>query len=61
MCVVCGCSDNSPAHARHIQTHAGEAGVVQVNPGNGDLHFGAGAARVSVLQDGRHVRHSTWE
>ncbi len=48
MCVVCGCSDNSPAHARHIQTHAGEAGVVQVNPGNGDLHFGAGAARVSV-------------
>ncbi|MDO8905041.1 hydrogenase nickel incorporation protein HypB [Hydrogenophaga sp.] len=48
MCVVCGCSDNSPAHARHIQTHAGEAGVVQANPGNGDLHFGAGAARVSV-------------
>jgi hydrogenase nickel incorporation protein HypB len=48
MCVVCGCSDNSPTHARHIQTHAGEAGVVQVNPGNGDLHFGAGAARVSV-------------
>ena len=48
MCVVCGCSDNSPGHARHIQTHAGEAGVVQVNPGNGDLHFGAGAARVSV-------------
>lgn len=48
MCVVCGCSDNSPAHARHVQTHAGEAGVVQVNPGNGDLHFGAGAARVSV-------------
>ncbi|PKO64191.1 MAG: hydrogenase accessory protein HypB [Betaproteobacteria bacterium HGW-Betaproteobacteria-16] len=48
MCVVCGCSDNSPAHDRHIQTHAGEAGVVQVNPGNGDLHFGAGAARVSV-------------
>ncbi len=48
MCVVCGCSDNSPAHARHVQTHASEAGVVQVNPGNGDLHFGAGAARVSV-------------
>jgi hydrogenase nickel incorporation protein HypB len=48
MCVVCGCSDNSPAHARHVKAHAGEAGVVQVNPGNGDLHFGAGAARVSV-------------
>ena len=41
MCVVCGCSDNSPAHAEHVHTHAGEAGVVQVNPGNGDLHFGA--------------------
>ena len=48
MCVVCGCSDNSPAHARHVKAHEGEAGVVQVNPGNGDLHFGAGAARVSV-------------
>jgi len=48
MCVVCGCSDNSPVHARHVQTQAGEAGVVQVNPANGDLHFGAGAARVSV-------------
>jgi hydrogenase nickel incorporation protein HypB len=48
MCVVCGCSDNSPAHARHVQTRSGEAGVVQLNPGNGDLHFGAGAARVSV-------------
>jgi hydrogenase nickel incorporation protein HypB len=48
MCVVCGCSDNSPAHARHVQTQTGEAGVVRVNPGNGDLHFGAGAARVSV-------------
>ncbi|MBS3910335.1 MAG: hydrogenase nickel incorporation protein HypB [Hydrogenophaga sp.] len=48
MCVVCGCSNNSVAHARHVQSQAGEAGVVQVNPGNGDLHFGAGAARVSV-------------
>ncbi|MBA4262127.1 MAG: hydrogenase accessory protein HypB [Comamonadaceae bacterium] len=48
MCVVCGCSNNSAAHARHVKTQAGEADVVQVNPGNGDLHFGAGAARVSV-------------
>jgi hydrogenase nickel incorporation protein HypB len=45
MCVVCGCSDNSPAHARHV---SGEAGVVKVDPAHGDLHFGAGAARVSV-------------
>lgn len=48
MCVVCGCSDNSPAHARHVRTREGEAAVVAVNPTNGDLHFGAGAARVSV-------------
>lgn len=49
MCVVCGCSDNSPAHARHVQQNAGsEPGVITVNPANGDLHFGAGAARVSV-------------
>ena len=48
MCVVCGCSDNSPAHARHVQQVGGEPGVVAVNPANGDLHFGAGAARVSV-------------
>ena len=49
MCVVCGCSDNSPAHARHAQQNAGsEPGVIAVNPANGDLHFGAGAARVSV-------------
>jgi hydrogenase nickel incorporation protein HypB len=45
MCVVCGCSDNSPAHARYV---SGEAGVVKVDPAHGDLHFGAGAARVSV-------------
>ena len=30
MCVVCGCSDNSPAHARHVQTRDGEAGVITV-------------------------------
>lgn len=48
MCVVCGCSDSSPAHARHVQQAGGESGVITVNPANGDLHFGAGAARVSV-------------
>lgn len=35
MCVVCGCAE-------------GAATTAQVNPANGDLHFGAGAARVSV-------------
>jgi hydrogenase nickel incorporation protein HypB len=34
MCVVCGCSDNSPAHGHARHAH--------------DLDFGAGAARVSV-------------
>ena len=47
MCVVCGCSDNSPTHARHA--HAMDAGgTVRVDSAHGDLHFGAGAARVSV-------------
>ncbi|MBX9612559.1 MAG: hydrogenase nickel incorporation protein HypB [Burkholderiales bacterium] len=45
MCVVCGCSDNSPTHARHV---TGEAGVVKIDPAHGDLDFGAGTARVSV-------------
>jgi len=48
MCVVCGCSDSSPAHAGHVQQAGVEPGVVTVNPANGDLHFGAGLARVSV-------------
>ena len=39
MCVVCGCSNTSDA--------PGTPGVM-VQPGTGDLHFGAGAARVSV-------------
>jgi hydrogenase nickel incorporation protein HypB len=44
MCVVCGCSDTTtpPSH-----DHAHDHGPA-VNPGNGDLHFGAGAAKVSV-------------
>ena len=58
MCVVCGCSDNSPVHARHVQQAGGEPGVITVNPVNGDLHFGAGAARVSVpgMSQARAIR-----
>lgn len=41
MCVVCGCSD-------HQEGTAIEPAALQMNPANGDLHFGAGAARVSV-------------
>jgi hydrogenase nickel incorporation protein HypB len=48
MCVVCGCSDNSPDHARLVQKTHSKSGVVRVHPTSGDLHFGAGAARVSV-------------
>ncbi len=40
MCVVCGCSNTSPAGT----TGSGPA----VHPVTGDLHYGAGAARVSV-------------
>ncbi len=58
MCVVCGCADggqatphhhhdHGPAHA-HPHTGSAEVTPIQVNPVNGDLHFGAGAARVSV-------------
>ena len=39
MCVVCGCNNTSDA--------PGTPGVT-VQTGNGDLHFGAGAAKVSV-------------
>jgi hydrogenase nickel incorporation protein HypB len=61
MCVVCGCSDNSPDHARHLSSQTGEAGVVQRHPGSGDLHFGVGAARVSVpgLSQARAIKLET--
>ncbi|MBP9905433.1 MAG: hydrogenase nickel incorporation protein HypB [Rhodoferax sp.] len=39
MCVVCGCGNTADA--------SGTPGVT-VQPGTGDLHFGAGAAKVSV-------------
>jgi len=48
MCVVCGCSDSSPAHAQHVRARNDEAAVAAVSLGNGALDFGAGAARVSV-------------
>jgi hydrogenase nickel incorporation protein HypB len=46
MCVVCGCSDT------------GAPAGVAVNPTTGDLHFGAGEARVSVpgLSAGRAIK-----
>lgn len=82
MCVVCGCSGKSEIHEPHHEhghehghkhTHT-EPGVMAVNPVNGDLHFGAGAAKVSVPgmsqeraikleqdvlgENNRHARHN---
>ena len=64
MCVVCGCSDSSAEHKHHHHHHAQAPATdapVQVNPANGDLHFGAGAARVSVpgMSQARAIRLET--
>ncbi|EHR70474.1 Ni2+-binding GTPase, urease/hydrogenase maturation protein [Burkholderiales bacterium JOSHI_001] len=62
MCVVCGCAnttghDHTHDHAHdHVQghdhgpghTHGHSHEHVAVNPATGDLHYGAGSARVSV-------------
>ena len=61
MCVVCGCSEagagaaiaEAPGHAHehvhdHDHDHDHAHTHVHVEPRHGDLHFGAGAARVSV-------------
>ena len=63
MCVVCGCADagKSGSEVReHVHAHdhshdhahshgdSHDHGHVHVDPQRGDLHFGAGAARVSV-------------
>ncbi|WP_017760998.1 hydrogenase nickel incorporation protein HypB [Pseudacidovorax intermedius] len=55
MCVVCGCADGGDG-ATQAHGHGHEEGHdhghdhdhVHVDPKHGDLHFGAGAARVSV-------------
>ena len=45
MCTVCGCSDTSRLL---LQPAAGQDGMQQLRQGHTTLHFGAGAARVSV-------------
>lgn len=42
MCVVCGCGDTAKVHEAPVQAAPATPSVA------GDLHFGAGAARVSV-------------
>ncbi len=51
MCVVCGCSETGPAGVTNETSPAGQTGKT-------DLHFGAGAARVSVpgLSQARTVK-----
>jgi len=55
MCVVCGCNSKGGAAPAHPTPAAGGA-VVDAH--TGDLHFGAGAARVSVpgLSESRAIR-----
>ena len=55
MCVVCGCNSKGEAAPAHPKPAAGGA-VVDAH--TGDLHFGAGAARVSVpgLSESRAIR-----
>jgi hydrogenase nickel incorporation protein HypB len=56
MCVVCGCSDPERAGSERTASDAGNGvdananvtSPVSVDPVTGDLHYGAGAARVSV-------------
>ena len=48
MCVVCGCSSPGPATGAVDGATAGADSPVAVNPATGDLHYGAGSARVSV-------------
>jgi hydrogenase nickel incorporation protein HypB len=56
MCVVCGCGGDAAATVVNAVT--GAVAGAGANPLNGDLHFGSGAARVSVpgLSQGRTVQ-----
>ncbi len=47
MCVVCGCSDHD-SHHTHQGSQESARGAVHIDRTHGDLHFGTGAARVSV-------------
>lgn len=48
MCVVCGCTGTLAADADQHSLHEHEHDDVRAGPAHGDLHFGLGAARVSV-------------
>lgn len=64
MCVVCGCSQNNrlagPDLARPGAAASGSASSEgpQIDPSSGDLHYGAGAAKVSVpgMSQARAIR-----
>jgi hydrogenase nickel incorporation protein HypB len=68
MCVVCGCSEAGPAGAvveghahEHGHHHEHDHAHVHAAAPHGDLHFGAGAARVSVpgLSQARAIKLET--
>ena len=54
MCVVCGCAGGAAAPGQepttegHVAVNPASTGHVAVDPATGDLHYGAGSARVSV-------------
>lgn len=55
MCVVCGCTTNDAGqghdgdeHVRHEHEHLHDQDPVTRDPRHGDLHFGAGSAKLSV-------------
>ena len=52
MCVVCGCAGDGAQASPRTEAH------VAVDPATGDLHYGAGAARVSVpgMSQARAIR-----
>jgi len=55
MCVVCGCNSSGQQESAQV---APDAGGAVVDARTGDLHFGAGAARVSVpgMSESRAIR-----
>lgn len=58
MCVVCGCAEADHDHHDHDHDHDHGHDHGHVHAPRGDLHFGAGAARVSVpgLSQERTIR-----
>jgi hydrogenase nickel incorporation protein HypB len=48
MCVVCGCETGAGPEHTHTDDEAAGASHVALTSANGDLHYGTGAAHLSV-------------